>query len=41
MAPATRLDLLGTETAFAVSSAAAEWAGRGHRVYPFPWIGSA
>jgi aspartate/methionine/tyrosine aminotransferase len=32
---AGRLDRLGTETAFAVSQAAAEWAGRGNRVYPF------
>jgi aspartate/methionine/tyrosine aminotransferase len=32
---ASRLDNLGTETAFAVSSAAAEWAARGNRVYPF------
>jgi aspartate/methionine/tyrosine aminotransferase len=32
---ATRLDRLGTETAFAVSLAAADWAARGHRVYPF------
>lgn len=32
---ATRLDRLGTETAFAVSLAAADWASRGHRVYPF------
>lgn len=32
---AERLGRLGTETAFAVSSAAAEWAARGHRVYPF------
>src|SRR3954454_22995196 len=31
---AERLDRLGTETAFAVSGAAAEWAGRGNRVYP-------
>jgi len=32
---ASRLQNLGTETAFAVSLAAAEWAGRGNRVYPF------
>ena len=32
---AERLDRLGTETAFAVSAAAAEWAARGNRVYPF------
>jgi aspartate/methionine/tyrosine aminotransferase len=32
---AGRLDRLGTETAFAVSQAAAEWAARGNRVYPF------
>jgi aspartate/methionine/tyrosine aminotransferase len=32
---AQRLDRLGTETAFAVSLAAAEWAARGNRVYPF------
>lgn len=32
---AERLDRLGTETAFAVSAAAAEWASRGNRVYPF------
>jgi len=32
---AGRLDQLGTETAFAVSQAAAEWAAGGHRVYPF------
>lgn len=35
MALATRLENLGTETAFAVSMAAAEWAGRGNKVYPF------
>ena len=35
MALATRLDQLGTETAFAVSLAAADWAAQGHRVYPF------
>src|SRR5690606_32523885 len=32
---ANRLQKLGTETAFAVSAAAAEWAKQGHRVYPF------
>lgn len=32
---AKRLERLGTETAFAVSLAAAEWAARGNRVYPF------
>jgi aspartate/methionine/tyrosine aminotransferase len=32
---AQRLERLGTETAFAVSAAAADWAGRGNRVYPF------
>lgn len=32
---AGRLDRLGTETAFAVSQAAAEWAAAGNRVYPF------
>jgi aspartate/methionine/tyrosine aminotransferase len=32
---ADRLGRLGTETAFAVSAAAAEWAAAGHRVYPF------
>jgi len=32
---AERLTRLGTETAFAVSGAAAEWAAQGHRVYPF------
>jgi aspartate/methionine/tyrosine aminotransferase len=35
MALASRLDLLGTETAFAVSLAAAEWAAQGNRVFPF------
>ena len=35
MALAHRLDRLGTETAFAVSAAAAAWAAQGHRVYPF------
>jgi aspartate/methionine/tyrosine aminotransferase len=32
---ANRLGKLGTETAFAVSAAAAEWAAQGHRIYPF------
>lgn len=32
---AERLSRLGTETAFAVSAAAAEWAATGNRVYPF------
>ena len=32
---AERLGRLGTETAFAVSLAAAEWAAKGNRVYPF------
>ena len=32
---ATQLDKLGTETAFAVSGAAAAWAAKGHKVYPF------
>jgi aspartate/methionine/tyrosine aminotransferase len=32
---AERLGRLGTETAFAVSLAAAEWAAQGNRVYPF------
>ena len=32
---AARLDRLGTETAFAVSLAAAKWAAKGNRVYPF------
>lgn len=32
---ADRLAKLGTETAFAVSAAAADWAAQGHRVYPF------
>ena len=35
MGLATRLSNLGTETAFAVSLAAAEWAAKGNRVYPF------
>ncbi len=32
---ASQLDKLGTETAFAVSAAAAAWAAQGHKVYPF------
>ncbi len=32
---ADRLNRLGTETAFAVSAAAAAWAAKGHTVYPF------
>jgi aspartate/methionine/tyrosine aminotransferase len=35
MALAERLTNLGTETAFAVSMAAAEWASKGNRVFPF------
>jgi aspartate/methionine/tyrosine aminotransferase len=35
MALAERLSNLGTETAFAVSLAAADWASKGNRVYPF------
>ncbi len=35
MALAARLDNLGTETAFAVSQAAAEWGAQGNRIYPF------
>ena len=35
MALASRLDHLGTETAFAVSQAAAEWGAKGNRIYPF------
>lgn len=35
MALAERLGRLGTETAFAVSLAAADWAAKGNRVYPF------
>jgi len=35
MALATRLDNLGTETAFAVSQAAADWGAQGNRIYPF------
>ncbi len=32
---ADRIQRLGTETAFAVSSEAAAWAAQGHKVYPF------
>ena len=32
---AKQLEKLGTETAFAVSAAAAAWAAQGHKVYPF------
>ena len=32
---ASRIDQLGTETAFAVSGDAAAWAASGHQVYPF------
>ncbi|MFM8268243.1 MAG: pyridoxal phosphate-dependent aminotransferase [Ilumatobacteraceae bacterium] len=35
MALAQRLGQLGTETAFAVSLAAADWASKGNRVFPF------
>ena len=35
MALAARTERLGTETAFAVSLAAADWAANGNRVYPF------
>ncbi|CAB5046133.1 unannotated protein [freshwater metagenome] len=35
MALATRLENLGTETAFAVSLAAAEWGSKGNRIFPF------
>jgi len=35
MALAERLSNLGTETAFSVSLAAAEWASKGNRVFPF------
>ncbi len=35
MALAARMDRLGTETAFAVSLAAAEWKAKGNRIYPF------
>ena len=31
----SQLDKLGTETAFAVSAAAAAWAAKGNKVYPF------
>jgi aspartate/methionine/tyrosine aminotransferase len=32
---AKQLSRLGTETAFAVSGAATQWATKGHKVYPF------
>ncbi len=32
---ADRIGRLGTETAFAVSAAAADWGARGHNIYPF------
>ena len=32
---ADRLDNLGTETAFAVSAAAAAWGAKGNDIYPF------
>ena len=35
MALAERLQHLGTETAFSVSLAAAEWGAKGNRIYPF------
>ncbi|MCU1400573.1 MAG: aspartate aminotransferase, partial [Acidimicrobiales bacterium] len=35
MALAERLTRLGTETAFTVSLAAAEWGAKGNRIYPF------
>ena len=35
MTLAARLDRLGTETAFTVSLAAAEWGAKGNRIYPF------
>ena len=35
MALAERLSRLGTETAFSVSLAAAEWGARGNRIFPF------
>jgi aspartate/methionine/tyrosine aminotransferase len=35
MRVADRIQRLGTETAFAVSSEAAAWAAQGHKVYPF------
>jgi bifunctional pyridoxal-dependent enzyme with beta-cystathionase and maltose regulon repressor activities len=35
MSLAERLERLGTETAFAVSLAAAEWGAKGNRIFPF------
>ncbi len=35
MSLAVRLDRLGTETAFSVSLAAAEWGAKGNRIFPF------
>ncbi len=35
MTLATRLNNLGTETAFAVSLAAADWSAKGNKIYPF------
>lgn len=35
LTPARRLENLGTETAFAVAAAAADWKAQGNRVYPF------
>jgi len=32
---AKQLQMLGTETAFAVSAAAAAWGAKGHKIYPF------
>src|SRR5699024_223467 len=32
---ADRIEDLGTETAFAVAQAAADWSARGHEIYPF------
>ena len=32
---ATRINRLGTETAFAVSVQARKWAAKGNKVYPF------
>ena len=32
---AKQLDYLGTETAFAVSAAAAAWGAKGNKIYPF------
>ena len=32
---ATRINRLGTETAFAVSAQARKWAAKGNKVYPF------